>query len=484
MRECDLAVIGAGAAGLSAAAIAAEHGLSVTVLDDNAQTGGQYFRRLPPGFKRSAATAFDKDQARAEALYRSAGHRAITMLTDAVVWEAPEDNVLAFARGAESGSLRAKLIAVAAGAHDRPVPFPGWTLPGVVTAGGLQNLIKGQRVIPGRRAVVAGNGPLVLLVAANLARAGAELVEVVEAAPVQRRVWREWPGLLFAPNIVCQAIDYRSAIRASGAPFRPGWTAIEARGADELAEVVIAPIDGDGRVDRARSRAIKADLLVTGFGLTPSIELLRAMECRLEWNALRGGWLPARSAEFETSRAGVFAIGDGAGIGGVETALREGRLMGLIAAERLGALASDEAARRKRPLVAELARLGRFRAALERLYAPPAHYLDLLTPETIVCRCEDVTAGELRGRQGQGFASAAALKSTTRMTMGRCQGRNCLRTLSTIIAETTKRPIESVALPRARPPARPVLIDDLVAEPLPPIKLPDDPHLPRGEKIS
>ncbi|MFO0996316.1 MAG: NAD(P)/FAD-dependent oxidoreductase [Alphaproteobacteria bacterium] len=480
MRECDLAIIGAGAAGLSAASVAAEHGLSVTVFDDNARTGGQYFRRLPAGFRRSAPTVFDKDQARAEALYRAAERPGITMLTDAVVWEVPEDNVLAFARGAESGALRAKLIVIAAGAHDRPVPFPGWTLPGVVTAGGLQNLIKGQRVIPGRRAVVAGNGPLVLLVAANLARSGAELVEVVEAAPIHRRLWREWPGLLASLKIARQAIDYRAAIKRSGAPFRPGWTVVEARGAEELSEVVVAPIALDGRVDRGRSRTIKADLLVTGFGLTPSIETPRAMECRLEWNALRGGWLPVRSAEFETSRAGVFAIGDGAGIGGVEMALREGRLMGLVAAERLGTLAPAEAARKKQPLVAELARLGRFRAALERLYAPPANYLDLLTEETIVCRCEDVTAGELRGRQGEGFASTTALKSTTRTTMGRCQGRNCLRTLTTLVARTTGQPIESVPLPRGRPPARPVLIQ----EPLPPIKLPEDPHLPRGEKIS
>jgi NADPH-dependent 2,4-dienoyl-CoA reductase/sulfur reductase-like enzyme len=484
MRECDLAIIGAGAAGLSAATAAAEHGLTVTVFDDNAQTGGQYFRRLPPGYRRTKATVFDKDQARAEALYRGADHPGITMLTGAVVWEAPEDNVLAFARGADSGNLRAKLIAVAAGAHDRPVPFPGWTLPGVVTAGGLQNLIKGQRVIPGRRAVVAGNGPLVLLVAANLARAGAELIEVAEVAPILSRVWREALSLLAAPKIVRQAIDYRSAIRRSGAPLRTGWTVIEARGEDELAEVVIAPIDGRGRIDRRRSRGVKADLLVTGFGLTPSIELLRAMACRLEWNALRGGWLPVRSAEFETSRQGVFAIGDGAGIGGVEIALREGRLMGLIAAERLGRLPAAAAAGKKRPLQGELARLGRFRAALERLYAPPADYLDLLTPETIVCRCEDVTAGDLRERQGQGFASAAALKSTTRMTMGRCQGRNCLRTLTTLIAQATDQPIESVALPRGRTPVRPVLLGDLIQEALPPIKIPADPHLPRGEKIS
>ena len=486
MKSFDLAVVGAGAAGLTAAAVAAEHGARVAVIDDNALPGGQYFRRLPLEYRRTAATAFDKDSRRADALYAAANRPGITYLSDAVVWESPEDDMLSVARGAESGKIRAALIVLATGAADRPVPFPGWTLPGVVSAGGLQNLIKGQRVIPGRRAVVAGNGPLVLLVSASLVRAGATLLETVEAAPIHRRVFAQAANLLAVPKIVRQAIDYRAAILRAGAAFRTGWTVIEARGDSECEEVVTAPIGADGRIDRARAHTHRADLLVTGFGLQPSTELARGMGLALAWNPLRGGWLPVRDAAFETSRKGVHAIGDGAAIGGVEFALAEGRLMGLIAAERLGRLSEAEAQRLKRPTLATLARLERFRAALERLYAPPANYLDLLTPDTVVCRCEEVTAGEIRARQADGFANAMQLKFSTRMGMGRCQGRNCHRTLATLVSAATGVAMGDVRLPRTQSPARLVTINDLLAEPVAPPIPPDleKAHLPRGERVS
>ncbi|MGH6953668.1 MAG: FAD-dependent oxidoreductase [Alphaproteobacteria bacterium] len=484
MRETELTVVGAGAAGLAVAGEAASHGVAVTVLDDNARPGGQYFRQLPPSFRRTATSPFDKDQARAETLLRGLDQPGITHLGEAIVWEAPEDGVLAFTRGAESGRVRARLIVVAAGAYDRPVPFPGWTLPGVMTAGGVQNLIKGHRVVPGGRIVVAGNGPLVLLVAANLVRAGAEVAAVAEAAPVHRRLGREASDLLAAPRIVRQAIDYRGALLCARVPFLTRHIVVEARGTDELDSVVLAPIDETGRIDRARGRSIAADTLVVGFGLTPSIEILRLLECELRWDRLRGGWLPVRSAEFETSRKGVLAVGDGAAIGGVEMALLEGRLAGLIAAERLGRLGAGAARHLARPLRQRLLRLERFRRALERLYAPPASYLDLLTPETIVCRCEEVTAGELSARQGDGYTSALALKGTTRLGMGRCQGRNCLATLAALVGRASGQAPEDVPMPRARPPARLITIGDLLHEPLAPPELPEDPHLPRGERVS
>jgi NADPH-dependent 2,4-dienoyl-CoA reductase/sulfur reductase-like enzyme len=484
MRETELAIIGAGAAGLAAASEAAEHGVKVTVLDDNAQPGGQYFRQLPRTYRRTAPTGWDKEQARWNRLIGLARQPGVIHMTDAVVWEAPEDGVLAFARGQESGRLKARQILVAAGAHDRPVPFPGWTLPGVLTAGGFQNLIKGQRAMPGRRVAVAANGPLGLLVASNVVKAGAQLVALAESAPVPKRLCGELVNLAFAPKIVRQAIDYGWTLARSRAPTLYGWTAIAARGARELEEVVMAPIGADGVIDHAKARSFAADTLVLGFGLTPSVELLRAMGCRLEWNALRGGWLPVRDAELATSKPGVLAAGDGSGIGGVEMALLEGKLAGLVAAERVGRLDGARARAAKRAVQAKIARLARFRAALERLYAAPATWLNLLTPETIVCRCEEVTAGELEARAEEGFDSTFALKGTTRVSMGRCQGRNCLRTLQALVARDTGAALEDIAMPRARPPARLVTIGDILSEELPAIELPKDPHLPRGEQVN
>ena len=478
MRETDVAVVGAGPAGLAVAAAVADAGGAATLLDDNALPGGQYFRRLPPGFRHTAAGPFDKDRARAEALYRVTAQAGVSYLPGAVVWEAPAPGVLAFARGAETGRIRARIIVLAPGAADQPVPFPGWTLPGVITAGGLQNLIKGARVIPGRRVVVAGNGPLVLLTAANLARAGAEVV-ACETAPLGRRLWRALPKLAAAPEIVRQAADHRGALIRAGAPFHTGWTVIEAAGEETLETVTLAPIDGAGRIARDRAATLAADTLVVGFGLAPSTELCRLMGCALHYRPLRGGWLPVRGAAFETTVPGVHAVGDGAGIGGVEIALAEGRLMGLHATERLGRLDGDESARLRRPIARRLHRFARFRDGLERLYAPPASMRALITPETVVCRCEEVTAAEVAARLAEGLTSAAAIKGSTRMSMGRCQGRNCLATLAMLVGEGA---VEAVPLPHARPPARSITIGELMHEPLEAPTLPEDPHLPRGEE--
>ncbi len=472
MRTTDLAIVGAGPAGLAAAAEAARHSMSVTLLDDNPLPGGQYFRQMPAAFRRFARSFFDKDDQEAADLFRVIEHPSVSYLPNTVVWDSPEANVLAFARGVDSGRLRAGCIIVAAGAFDRPVPFPGWTLPGVIAAGGVQNLLKGQRVLPGRRVLVAGNGPLLLVLARNLRRAGATVLEVLESAPLHR-VWRELPKLLAAPAIFRRGLGYRASLLRAGIPVRTGETVVEARGQEEVAEAVVAPIDPAGRVDRSRARSIRLDTLVVGFGFTPSVELSRLLGCAHRYDPLRGGWLPVRSGDLETSVAGVFAAGDGAGIAGVEVALTEGRLAGLAAAVRLGRCRPADAVNIARPLRARLARLSRFREGMDRLYAPPESFLGLLAPETIVCRCEEVTAGEFFQLLSEGVQSVNALKALTRTSMGRCQGRNCLGPLAALVARESGCAPADLVLPPARPPARPIPLEDLLHESLPPPVAPE-----------
>ena len=483
MNKTDLAIVGAGPTGLSAALVAARAGLKVWVFDDNALPGGQYFRQLPKQFRKTRKTVYDKEHGRASELFTAIHHPNITYLPNATVWENPDPGILAFTAGERSGRIEAKAILIACGASDRPVPFPGWTLPGVVTAGGLQNLVKGARVVPGERAVVAGNGPLLLVVAANLIRAGATVAAVAEAAPATARLWRNLPRLLQAPEIVKLAINYRGLMAKAGVPYRCGETVIEARGHDELEEVVLAPIGTRGRFDRAKARTVACDTLVTGFGLNPSIEMYRLLGCDISYNSYRGGWMPKRSEDLETSIPGIFAAGDGAGIGGVEFALIEGRLAGTVIARNLGGLDERTAAIQAAPLRSRLERFRKFRVGLERVYAPPSTWTELATEDTIVCRCEDVSLGDIRAREAQGFTSAFAIKGSTRMSMGRCQGRNCLPTLAALIAARDGLAVEQVELPQGRPPARLVTIGDLLQEDLPAPVFPTDPHLPRGEEV-
>jgi D-hydroxyproline dehydrogenase subunit alpha len=476
VRTTDLAIVGAGPAGLAAAAEAVRHGVSVVLFDDNPLPGGQYFRQGPatrvsdepgPGpAKRS------HDEQRASELLSVISHPRVTFLAGAVVWGVPEPNTLAFTHAGRGDRLRAPLIIVAAGASDRAVPFPGWTLPGVITAGGAQNLLKAQGVLPGLRAMVAGTGPLLLVVADSLRRSGATVVGVVEAAPLGR-AWMSLPRLAVEPALLRRDLAYRAGLARAGIPLRSGQTVIEARGSEEVSEAVLAPIDRAGRVDRMRARIVRVDTIVVGFGLVPATELTRLLGCEHEWSPPRGGFIPWRSEHLETTAPGIFAVGDGAGIAGVETALLEGRLSGLFAAERLGRCSAVEAQTVSRRLRARLSQLARFRAGIEQLHSPPADFLSLLTPETIVRRCEEVTAGQLGKELGRGLPSINALKTATRIAMGACQGRNCLRTLADLVARQRRCGVSDLAYPQARPPARPVRLGDLVSEALPPAAPPE-----------
>lgn len=475
IEDTDVAVVGAGPAGLSAAGEAAQHGARVILLDDNGEPGGQYFRHPPATWLWGGTSRSRSGRTRLDALLAALRAGGVDYRARATVWDFPEPSTLAIADGTRSGRIRARAIVLATGARDRAVPFPGWTLPGVVSAGGVQNLIKGMRVAPPGPALVAGNGPLLLVAAASLVRAGVRVAAVVEAADVPRRALREAGRLALAPAIAGQAAGYRVALLAAGVRMLYGHCVVAAHGSTELESVEIAPVDAGGRPARAARERIAVRTLVTGFGLAPSLELARLAGAREAREPLLGGSVLARDASLMTSVPGIFAAGDGAAIGGVAVALLEGRLAGLEAARLAGTGAARKAPADLRMRLAR-ARLDRVRAGIARVFAPPATWRELITGETILCRCEDVRMADIEARIGEGARSATQLKHVTRFGMGRCQGRNCLAALGELLAARGLDP----ALPRVRPPARPILLGDLMTEDIPPPELPADPHLPRA----
>lgn len=469
LMEADVCVVGAGPAGLTAASVMAAAGLGVALFDDNPRPGGQYFKQTPPGF-RAGPGALSPEPERAEALLAVTRDANVRYRPDTTIWARAESDTLAYAGEGGSGRVRARATVIAAGAHDRAVPFPGWTLPGVVTAGGALNLMKGQRLLPGRRVVVVGNGPLLLVTANALLASGAELAAVIEAGRPDRALAASASRLAAAPGLLFKGLGYRRAMRRERVAYSVGQTIVEAIGTGAVRAARIAPITRQGVVDRGRTRLVEADAVVVGFGLSPSVELTRMIGCAHSFDAALGGWIPIRSADLETSESGIFSLGDGAGIGGVEVATAEGRLAGLAIVRRLrgGGKAIDAALGHAR---ARLARLYRFRDGLNRLFRGPASYLELLTPETTVCRCENLTAGRLTEALRACEGDLGQVKYATRLSMGRCQGRNCLRTLSDMADRDASE--ERAALPGMRAPARPVRLSDLLDEPLGDARPPD-----------
>lgn len=477
MNEVELAIIGAGPGALAAASEAVSHGIEVAIFDDNAMPGGQYFRRFPSTFQQFIKTKLDhdkKDKAIADNLFSVTTHPKVRYLSDTVVWGLFDKKLLAYARGKDSGHIHAENIIIATGAYDRCIPFPGWTLPGVMTAGGVQNLIKSQRIIPGKKVLVAGNGPMLIAAAYTLHKAGVNVLEVLEASTSRlNRKMRILPDLLMNPSLLYKGLAYRATLMKAGIPVRSGQTVLEASGGDRVEEVITIPIETTGKVDHSRSRRIIVDTLIVGFGLNSSIEMTKLIGCMHTWDSIQGTFKPIRSADFETTVPGVFAVGDCTGIRGVDIAMIEGRLAGLIIAMRMGRISSNEAEKIILPLRSKLLRLNSLHQKMDHLFEPPTNFLSLVTDDTLICRCEEVTAGQLRQLLRKGIFDMNRLKSLSRIGMGHCQGRNCFGTFAAIVAQELNCKPDDLTLPRVRQPLKPIYVGDLLHEDLPPYELPE-----------
>ena len=435
-RDCDVLVVGAGPAGLAAAIAAARAGASVVVLDERTAAGGQYLKPLAPSH---ADAAPDRQFREGNALRAEAVAAGVAIETEATVWAAFAPDEVAAVLAGRAVIFHPRRLVLACGAHERPVPLPGWTLPGAMTTGALQTLARAQRVSPGQRVLVAGNGPLNLQLAAELVEGGVQVAAVVEAARPGLAELRAFRRMLGADaGLLWQGFGYLTRLRAAGVPVLWGARVTALEGQGRVAAARLATPRGEMRVE--------ADLVALNLGFQPEVGLARALGAAHRFvDAGLGHLATETDADGRTSLQAVFAVGDGSAIGGARVALAQGRLAGLAAARDLGLAAPEDAAAR-----AVLGRARDFQAALWTVFAPPppAEIADA----TIVCRCEEVTAGRLRAELEGGLASIAALKRATRAGMGRCQGRFCAAT----IARLCPAPPTPDAFAAPRAPVKPV----------------------------
>jgi glycine/D-amino acid oxidase-like deaminating enzyme len=362
--------------------------------------------------------------------------------TEATVWGGfASDEIAAIVRG-RAITFRPRRLILAPGAHERPVPMPGWTLPGVMTTGSLQTLVRAQRVCPGERVLIAGSGPLNLQLACEMIAGGIKPLAVVEAAPrPSSAVWREaWKMARTAPGLVREGIGMLTTLKRAGVPVL--WSARVKRlyGEERVNSAYVA--------GRTIDAAYDVDLVALNLGFQPETGLARALGVRHRFVDVGLGHLATETDENgRTSIESVFAIGDGAALGGSRVAMARGRLAGLAAARDLGFAVSDD-----RSAQVSLARALEFQDALWRLFRPIRLRAGSLSDETIVCRCEEVTAGQLRQELAGGITSLATLKKATRAGMGRCQGRFCAAT----IARMCPHAPDDFAFAAPRAPLRPV----------------------------
>lgn len=460
-ERVDLVIVGAGPAGMEAAITAARAGVKVTLLDVYPQPGGQYFKQLPRTLRTDDDTAH---QAQAKALFQQLETAQIRLFTDTITWNiSPATTagewLLSLSGPAAPALLQAKAVILATGAYDRPIAFPGWTLPGVMTAGGVQTLLKTQRVLPGQRILLSGTGPLQLAVAAQLVHAGAEVVGLLEAARLglgclrfAPAIWGQWARL-------SEGWDYWRTLHEAGVPWRLGWSVIEARGNEQIQEVVIARLDSQGTPIPESRQTVAVDTLVIGYGFLPSNELSRLLGCKQDFSAEQAGFVPYRTEEMQTSLPGVYAVGDGVVIGGAELSRVEGRIAALAVARQLGCLddtTAQTAISRQQPA---LVRERRFARMLNTLFTPPPGLYKLAAGDTLICRCEEVTRQEIQAAIADNCRTVTWVKRMTRAGMGFCQGRICAHLIARLIAEQTGQDLAQILPDTVRPPVRPIPLD-------------------------
>jgi NADPH-dependent 2,4-dienoyl-CoA reductase/sulfur reductase-like enzyme len=457
MRRFDVVVIGAGPAGMSAAIGMRSHGLSVLVVDEQPAPGGQIWRAVE-------AVAPTPTGALLGSEYR-AGVRLAVRFRDCgalyepltQVWQVEPNWRVYMTRDARAEVVCAKQIVLALGAQERPAPFPGWTLPGVLTVGAAQILLKTSREIPSKPVWVAGSGPLPLLYMAQLLRAGGKIAGWLDTSPPNGWL-RALPcagAVLGSLGDISKGLTWLREIKASGVRRVRGVTAVRALGESNLQEIEYTQANG-------KTVRVPASVLLSHEGVVPSIHMTRALGCAHSWHAQQASLRPDLDDWGQTSKQGVYVAGDGADIGGALAACVRGELVALGVAMNSGRLSSEEASVHAMPLRKKLRRLLRSRPMLDALYPPRA---GILSPpdDTIVCRCEEITAGEIRQAATIGQPGPNQLKSYTRAGMGPCQGRQCGYTVAHIVATAQSRQVSEVGFYRIRPPLKPVTLGELAS---------------------
>ncbi|MDR6391314.1 FAD-dependent oxidoreductase [Paraburkholderia phenoliruptrix] len=443
-------IVGAGPAGVRAAQACVEAGVRPTVIDEGRRDGGQIYRRQPDGFSRSYDTLYGTEAARAAALHQSFDvlKGRIDYRPETLVWNISANEVHTVS-GTRYGTLPFDALIICSGATDRLMPVKGWHQAGTYSLGGAQVALKSQGCAIGSRIVMMGSGPLLYLVSAQYVKAGAQIAAVLDTSTFMQRL-TALPRLLALPAVLKKGLALTRVLSKARVPVYRGVEPLEIKGSPEtgVSGVKVA-------LPRGKRLEFTCDAVALGYHLRPETQLADLAGCDFIFDDDAKQWLPAIDGDGRSSVKGVYLAGDGAHVRGADAAERAGRLAALAALRDHGVQAAGIGDMDS--LRAELARFSRFAAGLREAFPWPAKFAAALPDETIVCRCEAITAGELRRVVREaGATEANRAKAFSRVGMGRCQGRYCGHAGAEVIAAAACMPLASVGRLRGQAPVKPL----------------------------
>lgn len=459
----DLVIVGAGAAGMAAASTAASLGVDVTVLDEQPAPGGQIYRAIERvrDERPRDLELLGKDYAVGGDLATSFRNARVDYRPGNTVWQIEDDGTVWTSDGTKAACIKGKYVLLATGAMERPMPIPGWTLPGVLTAGAAQILLKTAGMAPKGPVALAGAGPLLLLVADQLIRAGADVAAVVETTTFADylRALPALPRALRATAYMKKGLAMRRRIKAAGIPLIGGASGLAVTGATRA--------DGLSFTSGGHTHRIAAETVLLHHGVVPNTQASRQLRLEHAWNAAQRYWRPVTDDWGATSSANIFIAGDGAGIEGAQAAEAAGRLAAFEITRQLGKIGAADRNRLAEPSLAKRFDHASIRPFLDALYRPTA---EILVPAdgVTVCRCEEISAGEIKAAARLGVPGPNQLKAFLRCGMGPCQGRMCGLSVTEIIAATQNRDAGDVGAYRIRPPLKPITLAELAEMDPPP----------------
>ena len=452
----SLVIIGAGPAGLAAAVVAAEHGLDVALLDEQAAPGGQIYRAME-SIPAERAELLGAEYQRGRELVSAFRASTVDYFPNTQVWSLNHKREIGLLRDNTPAMISAGQVLLASGAMERPLPFPGWTLPGVMNAGAGQILFKAHGIVPADGVVLAGSGPLLLLLAWQYHHAGVKIKAVLDLTPMRNhlRALPHLPRALLAGHYLMKGMAYKKDLKQAGVSTLHNVGALQAKGKQQLESMSFN--------HKGRQQTIETDLLLVHFGIIPHTHLARVAGCQHSWDSSQQCWSLQRDDWGNSSIRGILIAGDGAGIGGARTAEHAGRLAALQVCHALGRVEQNERdhlAHKHRKLMREEQHIRPF---LQAFFHIPSKLLSVPDDDTIVCRCEEVTAGEIRLAVADGHSDSNQVKFLTRCGMGPCQGRQCADAVAHIVAAAGGQSIDQGGHYRGRPPVTPLTLGQLAS---------------------